>query len=158
MSKREARLSNSQMIASVAVVLIAAVIGFLAFAIDKRQLGGVFWGLLALGVGLLVLSVILGGRGVASIDSPGRLFDLQAKACLAGFLLLTASLLFLGDRTQDAVSTRLDSIQNQLGQITARLQQVRADVSSLDVRLDSVLVELPAVRAEISALRARLPD
>lgn len=151
---RETRLANTHMISNVAIVLIAAVIGFLAFAIDKRELGVPFWVLLGVGIATLVISIILGGRGVAKIETPGSLFDLQAKSCLLGFFLLAGSLFFLGAPTKDDVTARLDKIQIRLGEIAARLDGFDDDLVAVDKRLEEGLDQLPAIRDEISSLRS----
>ncbi len=157
MGKREERLANSQMISNVAVALIAATVGFLAFAIDKRTLGTLFWLALGIGIALLVLSVILGGRGVAQLDNPGSLFDFQAKACLAGFILLALSIFRLGPAKPDEAASRLDSVQRQLGQVDARLQRLESEVQGTQRRLDEGSAELKAIRTELSGVRKQMP-
>lgn len=155
-SEESRRLSNSQTLSQVATGLIIALAAFLAFALDKRELGLIYWALVILGVVLLVASVVLGGRGIARISSPAGLFNKQAWTCLLGFLFLGCSFFALGKPISSETNTLIANVAEKVGSTKARLDilepSIKTNVSHVQ-RNNSFIVQL---NDEVKQLNERL--
>ena len=150
------RLANSQTISQVVTGLIVALAAFLAFALDKRELGAIFWVPVALGATLLVISMILGGRGIARISDPKGLFNLQALACLFGFLLLGGSLFALGKPLESKTTSAIASISERVGELRERVGTLEAS-SQLNRRyIDDNQSSISGLKKEITNLKEHI--
>ena len=155
-SDESRRLSISQTLSQVAVGLIFALAAFLAFALDKRELGPIYWALVILGVFFLVASMILGGRGVSRISSPGGLFNMQAWTCLVGFLFLAGSLLALGKTISNDMNTLVIKIAEKVGAVKARLDILEPSVLANTGHIQSNDLLIIQLTAEIKQLNNHL--
>lgn len=155
-STESQKLSISQTLSQVATGLIIALVAFLAFALDKRDLGPVFWTLVALGAALLVASVIYGGRGIARISAPGGLFNKQAWACFFGFIFLGGSIFVLGKPLESETTTVIADVSEKIGAAKARLDSleplIKTNISHVQ-RNDALMAHL---NEEVKQLNERL--
>lgn len=150
------KVVTSQSITQVATGLIIALAAFLAFALDKRELGPIYWTLVLLGVVLLVASIVVGGRAVARISSPGGLFNIQALTCLIGFVFLACSLFALGRPISNEMSDVVTRTAEAVGALNSRLEilgpSIRSNTSYVK-RHDSSINQLDE---EVKQLNVRL--
>ena len=162
-SKESRRLATSQTLSQVAFGLIVALAAFLAFALDKRELGPLYWLLVIIGVLLLVVSMILGGRGIARISSPNGLFNLQAWFCLFGFGFLGGSFFALGAPLVSETNKLISTTSEKMGSLKTRLDTIEPLVhinKSATKQNDSAMINLTAeldeLRKQVSLLEKSL--
>jgi uncharacterized protein YoxC len=154
------KLANSQTLSQVATGLIIALSAFLAFALDKRELGPLFLVLISLGTLFLVLSLVLGGRGIASLSSPRGLFNYQAWTCLLGFIILASSLFALGKpletettKTLAHLSEELGAIKAQLGVLGPKINKNRDDVVRNEDTISQFITEINELKMRVSEFK-----
>jgi len=135
--------SLSSYVITAALGVIAAQATLAVFVLDKRD--HLFWFYLWMicGVGATVLSIIFGGRGVASIASSGfggtwtlkpkgDLFNLQALLCLLGIVCLLFSL-FSGSTKPENPSSKneIDLLNKSAQTLQDQINDLRAQINSL---------------------------
>jgi hypothetical protein len=78
--------------------------------------------------------VIIGGLGVARAENPSGRFDLQAKACLVGFVVLVASLPFLGKSQEDVVMAEVIQSRERIVRMEASIARIEQAQNALEVK------------------------
>ena len=155
--KQKARLQNTGMLNAIAGVLLGSVFSYLVFVLDKRQPGFWFWLLVGGGVLLLVWSFVMSGRGIEQITKTHGYFNRQAWSVLLGFVLLAASLLFLGPQPVDKSAAQLAAIPQDVAKLEGRLAALEKALESERTRRDADVAAIANLRSEIAELQKRLP-
>ena len=138
MNKVDRRVAISQIVTNAAFAVLAAKAAVLVFALDKRNPSVFYWVFVVIGVALLVWSVIVGARGVAQAENPAGRFDKQAKFCLAGFLIVAASLAFLGKRQEDTLAAEVVRSREMLSRLETTISHLQREQQALIVIVDSL--------------------
>lgn len=154
--KESRRLANSQTVSQVAIVLIAALAAFLSFALDKRELGLGFWVPAIIGLSLLVLSIILGGRGIARISDPKGLFNCQAWTCLFGFFFLVLSVFLIGKPLESNVTATSTGFSKEIGKLEQRIETLDTIVKSNINTIEQNSSLISDIGKKIKVLEARV--
>jgi outer membrane murein-binding lipoprotein Lpp len=139
--------SLSSYLITASLGVIAAQAALATFVLDKRD--HLFWFYVWMVSGLIasVVSIVLGGRGIADIASEGfegewtlkpkggDLFNYQAICCLLGMVLLLFSL-FSG-------STKAESpaLTQQIQQLNDTVQKLQTEVDSLRTQVQKMSEE-----------------
>lgn len=140
-------LSSYVMTASLGV--IAAQAALATFVLDKRDHLNLFYVCMLAGIVASVVSIIFGGKGIASMAAggfdgawslkpDGDSFNKQAIACLFGMILLLASV-FCGRTKPD--NPNADQIQR----LTATVTQQQTQIESLNAQCATLADELKSL-------------
>lgn len=149
--RAQARLTISQMLFAVAGVVLGGMFTGIFFVLDKREPEITFWVLVLLSVACMIFSFMAGAWGIEELTSENPHFNRQAVAVLAGFILLGASLFFLGKDKPDQGAEAVGKIQKELGAVTA-------DLRRLDEAVAKVQKDHSEAEREIQKLREDLED
>jgi hypothetical protein len=155
--REKARLQNTGMLNNVAGVLLAGLFSYLVFVLDKRAPGPVFWALIVGGATLLVISFIMSGRGIEKIGAAHNYFNNQALAVLAGFILLAASLLFLGPQTNEKSAAQLDTVTKDVARLEGQISAMGKTLEAERQRQDSDVAAITKLQGDIAELQKRCP-
>ena len=139
------KLTNSQTINTAAFASLSAFPAVLAIALDKRAPGAIYWLMVAAGILALVTSVILGALALTRPAGGVSFFNLQAVICMLGFLLLAASMWWLGpsqesvlEKSALATAERVRGLEVELGALRGEIRDLRQHVETAERRLDSI--------------------
>ena len=146
-----ASLSSYLMTASLGVIAAQAAIA--TFVLDKRDHLGGFLVCMIVGIVASVVSIVLGGKGIAAIAAggfdgawslkpDGDFFNKQAIACLLGMILLLASV-FCGRTKPD--NPNADQIQ-----------RLNATVTQQQAQIDVLRAQCGALAEEVKVLSGNL--
>ena len=155
--REKARLQNTGMLNNVAGVLLAGLFSYLVFVLDKREPGGVFWALVVGGAALLVVSFIMSGRGIEKIGAVHNYFNNQAMAVLIGFILLAASLLFLGPQTAEKSAAQVDTLIKDVARLQGQIAGLERTLEAERRRQDSDVAAIAKMQGEIGEVQKRCP-
>jgi len=142
--------SLSSYVITASLGVIAAQAALATFVLDKREHLGWFYSWMVLGLLASVVSIVLGGKGIAAVASEGfkgtwklkldvDYFNLQSIFCLVGMALLLCSL-FSGtpkaenQKTATEVQRLSESVvklQTQLDDLRSQYTTMSADIKSL---------------------------
>jgi outer membrane murein-binding lipoprotein Lpp len=148
--------SLSSYVITASLGVIAAQAALATFVLDKRDHLLWFYICMVSGVIASVVSIVLGGRGIADIASEGfdgewtlkpkggDLFNYQAIFCLLGMALLLCSL-FSG-------STKVES-----SPVTQEIQQLKDTVQKLQLQVDTLRSQVSKAAEEKNTLPASPP-
>jgi hypothetical protein len=148
--------SLSSYVITASLGVIAAQAALATFVLDKRD--HLLWFYIWMVSGLIasVVSIVLGGRGIADIASDGfdgewtlkpkggDLFNYQAIFCLLGMALLLSSL-FSG-------STKVETPP-----VTQEIQQLKDTVQKLQIQVDTLRTQVSKAAEEKNTPPASLP-
>ena len=148
--------SLSSYVITASLGVIAAQAALATFVLDKRD--HLLWFYICMVAGLIasVVSIVLGGRGIADIASDGfdgewtlkpkggDLFNYQAIFCLLGMALLLCSL-FSG-------STKVES-----SPVTQEIQQLKDTVQKLQLQVDALRTQVSKAAEEKNTPPASSP-
>lgn len=158
LSDRErARLQNTGMLNNVAGILLAGLFSYLVFVLDNREPGGVFWAFIVVGATLLVFSFIMSGRGIEKIGAAHSYFNNQALAVLSGFILLAASLAFIGPKTTEPSATQLDALVKDVARLEGQIAALGTALGAERRRQDSDVAAITKLQGETAELQKRCP-
>lgn len=156
--REKARLQNTGMLNNVAGVLLAGMFSYLVFVLDKREPGGVFWLLVVAGAVLLVASFMFSGWGIEKIDDDTHShFNRQAWAVLLGFVLLAASLIFLGPQAAEKSAAQFDALVSEVDKLQAQVAALEKTVEVERRRQDADIAAIGRMQGEIAELQKRCP-
>lgn len=156
MSKEDLQKHNSQTLSQTAITLLVALAAFLTYVLEKRETGFFFWMLVFLGAAFLVTSMVLGGRGIAKIPNPDGLFNLQAAACLVGFMILVCSYFAIGTPIASETNTLIASISEKVGNAQARLDTLDASIKTNASNVQNNTTSIAQLNEEVRQLNKRL--
>jgi hypothetical protein len=139
--------SLSSYVITASLGIIAAQAALATFVLDKRDYLLWFYIWMVSGLIASVVSIVLGGRGIAEIASEGfdgewtlkprggDLFNYQAIFCLLGMVLLLCSL-FSGSPKVESPS------------VTEEIRQLKDTVQKLQIQVDSLQTQISKAAAE----------
>jgi hypothetical protein len=168
--KREAVLLGanlSNQLITTALALIAVVGAASTYIMDKREVGTLFYVLLALAFALQVLSIYCGGRGINKARSKGSdgdwdkahtmdWYDRQAMATLAGAIVLCV-LFFLGKEKPAEDKEQLNELSKVIAaDITAMQSMVEVMRSTHEEEMARSHQSLMQYEDSVKVLRAEL--
>jgi hypothetical protein len=141
-----ASLSSYVMTASLGV--IAAQAALATFVLDKRDHLTGFYACMVLGLIASVVSIVLGGKGVAGIASAGfkgtwtlkpkhDYFNLQALFCLLGMILLLLSLFSGTPKPENPGPAEMKRLNDSVVKLQADLDNLRTQYAKLSADMKS---------------------
>lgn len=153
-----ASLSSYVITASLGV--IAAQAALATFVIDKREHLTWFYVWMISGIAASVVSIVLGGKGVAKIASAGfsgswtlkpkgDVFNFQALLCLIGMTLLLFSLFSGTPKPENP------KIPQQIQGLSDSVQKLQGDVDNLRAQYAQLSGELKSSRAQAPKSKKR---
>jgi len=149
--RAQARLTISQMLFAVAGVVLGGMFTGIFFVLDKREPEIAFWVLVLVSVACMIFSFMAGAWGIEQLTSENPHFNRQAISVLAGFVLLGASLFFLGKDKPDQGAVAVGKVEKELG-------AVAADLKRLDEAVAKAQQDNAAAQREIQKLREDMQD
>jgi len=147
------RLAISQVLFTVAGVVLAGMFTGVFFVVDKREPELWYWLLMGSAAASLVYSCVAGGWGIEKLDLEHKHFDRQAIAVLLGFIFLVASLFFLGKEKADQQTKTIGQIQRDLGAISTNLKRLGEELGKAQQDQSAQLAELKKLRVDVEKLK-----
>ncbi|WP_053990089.1 hypothetical protein [Mangrovimonas sp. TPBH4] len=157
---------STQIIAA-SLTMIAVVGAFATFAIDKREIGIVYY-LLTGGAFLsFVISIILGGKGIDKAREKGfigswtiadtkKLFDWQAKTALLGIILFSISVFNGQEKTVD-LKMQIDSQENSINLLKKNIRLIIIQDSLKAIQFEQLNEKLIKTTSELEKLKLLCP-
>ena len=124
--------------------VIAAWVAILTFLLDKRDNLQHFLILSVLGVGATLLSIVLGGKGIAAVykegangdwnlNTKGKYFDNQSILALLGVVLIAITALCGTPKTEKPIQPVADiATQRTLNDLIGKVAVLESEYSKLD--------------------------
>lgn len=151
------RLAIAQVLFATAGVVLAGIFSGVLFVLDKREPGPAFWILLLAAIALLVYSFIAGAQGVEKLDLQHPHFDRQAKALLAGFVLLAGSPFLLGPDKADQQALSSAVVQGELRALREEMNRQAVELKRTQQGSAAQQTAIEKLRAEVDAARRVTP-